>query len=139
MNNKIIIGYTTGVYDMFHIGHLNILQRAKEKCDYLIVGVTTDALCEKRKGKKPIICQEDRKSIVSAIKYVDLVVDQDDMNKLGAFYKYHFDVVFVGDDWKGTDVWNKYEEEFSTVGVRVVYLPYTDGISSTKLRQILGL
>lgn len=137
MKNKIVVGYTTGVYDMFHVGHLNILQRAKEQCDFLIVGVTTDELSEKRKGKRPIICQEDRKSIVGAIKYVDLVVDQDDMNKLDAFYKYHFDVVFVGDDWKGTDAWNKYEEQFSKVGVQVIYLPYTDGISTTKLRQIL--
>lgn len=135
--NKIVIGYTTGVYDMFHIGHLNILQRAKEQCDYLIVGVTTDKLCEMRKNKIPIICQEERKKIVEAIKYVDLVVDQDDMDKIGAFYKYHFDVVFVGDDWKGTDSWNQYEKRFSEVGVKVIYLSHTDGISSSLLREKL--
>ena len=91
MEKKIIIGYTTGVYDMFHIGHLNVLKHAKEQCDYLIVGVTTDSLCLKRKNKNPVICQKERKAIVKAIKYVDYVVDQDDMNKVGAFYKYHFD------------------------------------------------
>lgn len=138
MEKKVIIGYTTGVYDMFHIGHLNILRQAKEQCDYLIVGVTTDELSEKRKGKRPIICQDERKAIVRAIKYVDLVVDQDDMNKIEAFYRYHFDKVFVGDDWKGTEAWDRYEEQFRTVGVDVIYLPHTDGISSTKLRQIVG-
>jgi glycerol-3-phosphate cytidylyltransferase len=139
MDRKIVVGYTTGVYDMFHIGHLNIIKRAKEQCDYLIVGVTSDELCKMRKNKQPIICQEERKSIVSAIKYVDLVVDQNDMDKMGAFYKFHFDKVFVGDDWKGTKAWIDYEKQFSEVGVEVVYLPHTDGISSTQLRERIGL
>lgn len=132
---KYKIGYTTGVFDMFHVGHLNILKRAKEQCDYLIVGVTTDELCYRRKKKHPIISQEDRVSIVSAIKYVDRVVLQDDMNKTAAVKKYNVNAVFVGSDWQGTPSWNQYEKEFSELGCEVVYLKHTDGISSTMLRE----
>lgn len=132
------IGYTTGVYDMFHIGHLNILRRAKEQCDFLIVGVTTDELCYKRKNKYPIICQEDRIAIVEAIRYVDKVVEQEDMDKVMAVKNLGADAVFVGSDWKGTDAWNKYEKEFASVGCSVVYLDHTDGISSTILRDKLN-
>ncbi len=135
---KYKIGYTTGVYDMFHIGHLNIIKRAKEQCEYLIVGVTTDELCINRKNKKPIICEEERVEIVDSIKYVDKVVLQNDMNKLSAVKKYNVDAVFVGSDWQGTPAWNKYEEEFATVGCNVVYLSHTDGISSTILRERLN-
>ncbi len=135
---KYKIGYTTGVFDMFHIGHLNIIRRAKEQCEYLIVGVTTDELCKKRKNKLPIICEEDRVSIVEAIKFVDKVVLQDDMDKLAAVKKYNVDVVFVGSDWKGTPSWNNYEEEFASEGCSVVYLSHTDGISSTILRERLN-
>lgn len=135
---KFKIGYTTGVYDMFHIGHLNIIKRAKEQCDYLIVGVTTDELCYSRKNKFPIICEADRMEIVSAIRYVDKVVPQSDMNKVAAVEKYGVDAVFVGTDWKGTSSWEKYEEEFKKVGCTVVYLDYTDGISSTILRDRLN-
>lgn len=135
MEKKYKIGYTTGVFDMFHIGHLNILKRAKEQCEYLIVGVSTDALCMQRKNKNPIICETDRMEIVSAIKYVDRVVFQRDMNKLEAIIKYDVDVVFVGSDWKGTEAWNRYEKEFAGVGCTVEYLDYTDGISSTLLRE----
>lgn len=134
---KYKVGYTTGVYDMFHVGHLNILKRAKELCDYLIVGVTTDELCIKYKNKKPIISEVDRMKIVSAIKYVDLVVSQIDMDKLSAVKKYKADVVFVGSDWKGTKQWVNYEKEFNSIGVDVVYLPHTDGVSSTELRRKL--
>lgn len=129
------IGYTTGVYDMFHIGHLNIIKRAKEKCEFLVVGVTTDELCFKRKNKYPIICEQERMEIVSAIKYVDKVVAQNDMNKLEAVKEIGADVVFVGSDWQGTPEWNKYEEEFARVGCSVEYLRHTDGISSTILRE----
>ncbi len=135
---KYKVGYTTGVYDMFHIGHLNIIKRAKEQCDYLIVGVSTDKLCQSRKGKTPIICEEERKEIVEAIKYVDKVVWQQDMDKLSAVKKYGADVVFVGSDWKGTDAWNEYEKEFAKCGCDVVYLDHTDGISSTILRERLN-
>lgn len=135
---KYKIGYTSGVYDMFHVGHLNIIKNAKEQCDYLIVGVTTDELCLKRKNKTPIICEEDRKSIVEAIKYVDKVIFQEDMDKLSVVKKYDVDAVFVGADWKGTDSWNSYEKEFAKVNCDVVYLDYTDGISSTILRERLN-
>lgn len=132
---KYKIGYTTGVFDMFHIGHLNILRRAKEQCEHLIVGVTTDDLCFLRKHKYPIITQEDRKAIVAAIRYTDEVVDQSDMNKIEAVRSVHADVVFVGSDWKGSQAWVKYEQEFKAVGCDVVYLDHTDGISSTILRE----
>ena len=135
---KYKIGYTTGVYDMFHIGHLNILKRAKEQCDYLIVGVTTDELCFKRKDKYPIICEKDRMAIVEAIRYVDKVVPQVDMDKLKVVKELHADAVFVGSDWKGTEAWNQYEKDFAAVGCSVVYLDHTDGISSSILRDKLG-
>lgn len=133
-----IIGYTTGVYDMFHIGHLNILKRAKEQCDYLIVGVSTDELVQHDKNKTPIIPFAERCAIVEAIKYVDKVVPQPDKNKFGAWEKYHFNKMFVGSDWKGTPQWAKFEEEFAPVGVEIVYLDHTDGISSTILRKRIG-
>ena len=135
---KYKVGYTTGVYDMFHIGHLNIITRAKELCETLIVGVTTDELCYKRKNKYPIICEADRMAIVSAIRYVDKVVPQVDMDKIKAVKEIGADAVFVGSDWKGTDAWNKYEKEFAEVGCTVVYLDHTDGISSTILREKLN-
>ena len=133
-----IIGYTTGVYDMFHIGHLNILKRAKEQCDYLIVGVSTDELVQRDKNKTPIIPFAERCAIVEAIKYVDKVVPQPDKNKFGAWEKYHFNKMFVGSDWKGTPQWAKFEKEFAPVGVEIVYLDHTDGISSTILRNRLN-
>ena len=132
---KYKIGYTTGVFDMFHIGHLNILKRAKEQCEFLIVGVTTDALCQSRKNKLPIICEKDRVEIVESIKYVDKVVLQHDMDKLSAVKLYGIDAVFVGSDWQGTPSWNNYEKEFKEVGCDVVYLQHTEGISSTILRE----
>lgn len=138
MEKKYKIGYTTGVYDMFHIGHLNILKRAKEQCEMLIVGVTTDELCFKRKHKYPIICEADRIAIVEAIRYVDKVVRQIDMDKIHQVKEFDVDAVFVGSDWKGTDAWILYEKEFAAVGCTVVYLDHTDGISSTILRNKLN-
>jgi len=129
------IGYTTGVYDMFHIGHLNILRRAKEQCDFLIVGVSTDELVEKEKHKHPVIPFEDRMSIVGAIRYVDQVVPQVDKNKFGAWAKLHFNKMFVGSDWQGTPQWQIFENQFKPVGVKIVYLPHTEGISSSMLRE----
>ncbi len=137
-DKKYKIGYTTGVYDMFHIGHLNILKRAKEQCEYLIVGVTTDKLCQSRKKKPPIICEDDRVSIVEAIRYVDKVVLQDDMDKFSAVEKYGADVVFVGSDWQGTPSWIEYEKQFAKLGCTVIYLDHTDGISSSLLREKLN-
>lgn len=133
-----IIGYTTGVYDMFHVGHLNILKRAKEQCDYLIVGVSTDELVQHDKNKTPIIPFIDRCKIVEAIKYVDKVVPQENKNKFEAWEKYKFDKMFVGSDWEGSAIWKKFEEEFEPVGVKIVYLDHTDGISSSILRERLN-
>ena len=135
---KKTIGYTTGVFDMFHIGHLNILRRAKQQCDYLIVGVSTDDCVETYKHKTPIIPYEQRAAIVEAIKYVDEVVAQDSMDKTAFLKKRHFDVMFHGDEWKGTALYNKYEEEFAKYGARIIYLSHTDGISSTLLREKIG-
>lgn len=132
---KYKVGYTTGVFDMFHIGHLNILKRAKEQCEYLIVGVSTDEIVESYKHKTPIIRFEERFAIVEAIKYVDKVVPQTSMNKMNAYKKLKFDVLFHGSDWQGSDMYNKIVEEFAAVGVDVVFLPHTDGISSTLIRE----
>lgn len=132
---KYKIGYTTGVFDLFHIGHLNILRRAKEQCEMLVVGVTTDELCYRRKHKYPIVNEKDRMAIVGAIRYVDKVIPQLDMEKIRSVEELGADAVFVGSDWKGTEAWNKYEKEFAKVGCEVVYLDHTDGVSSTILRE----
>ncbi len=120
---------------MFHIGHLNILRRAKEKCDYLIVGVSTDEVVQSYKHKTPIIPFEQRAAIVEAIKYVDEVVPQTSMDKLQFLRHRHFDVMFHGDEWKGTELYNQYEKDFSEYGARIEYLSHTEGISSTQLRE----
>lgn len=135
-----IIGYTSGVYDMFHIGHLNVLKNAKSLCDYLIVGVSTDDVVIKNKRKNPIIPFEDRMEIVSAIKYVDEVVPQTDYsveNKIITAQNLNINIMFVGDDWKGTEKWNRIENKLNNIGVKVIYLPHTDGISSSMLRDKL--
>ena len=136
MTKKEIIGYTTGVYDLFHIGHLNLLRNAKAHCDKLIVGVSSDKLAQ-YKNKVPFICQEERMAIVSAIKYVDEVVLQEDLDKVKAWDKIHYDVLFVGSDWQGTDKWNEYERQLKEKGARVVYLPYTKSTSSTILQKTI--
>lgn len=136
MKNK-IIGYTTGVFDLFHIGHLNILKNAKEHCDYLIVGVTIDELVS-YKGTNAVIPFEERIKIVEAIKYVDQVVPQENMDKMEAWEKLKFNKMFVGSDWKGTDKWNQFEEDFLKVGVTIEYFPYTKGTSSTHLKNVLN-
>lgn len=132
---KYKVGYTTGVFDMFHIGHLNILRRAKEQCEYLIVGVSSDDLVEEYKKKTPIIKYEERKAIVEAIKYVDKVVPQTTMDKMVAYQEFKFDALFHGSDWKGSTMYDKIVEDFAKVGVDVVFLPHTDGISSTVIRE----
>ena len=130
-----IIGYTTGVFDLFHVGHLNILKKAKSVCDKLIVGVTTDEFVMNYKNKTPVINFKDRMEIVNSIKYVDAVVPQDDHNKINAWKKYKFDLMIVGDDWYNTPKWDKYEMEFSKYNVRILYFPRTENISSTQLTQ----
>lgn len=134
---KYKIGYTTGVYDMFHIGHLNILKRAKEQCDYLIVGVSTDELVESYKHKTPIIPFGERMAIVEAIKYVDQVVAQESMDKFAAWEKLRFNAIFHGDDWKGSRMYDEIEKKLASVGVDMVFLPHTDGTSSTLLSEKL--
>lgn len=135
---KYKVGYTTGVFDMFHIGHLNILKRAKEQCEYLIVGVTTDELSYQRKKKYPIIRERDRVEIVESIRFVDKVVLQKNMDKLSVVKELKCDAVFVGSDWKNTEAWNNYEKQFAKLNCEVVYLEHTDGISSTILRERLN-
>lgn len=134
---KYKIGYTTGVYDMFHIGHLNILKKAKEQCDYLIVGVSTDEVVESYKHRAPIIPFEERIAIIRELRCVDQAVPQVSMDKMEAWKKYHFDALFHGSDWKGSDMYNNMIEQFSKVGVDVVFLPHTEGVSSTLLSEVL--
>ena len=131
-----VIGYTAGVYDLFHVGHLNLLKNAKGMCDKLIVGVTTDELVS-YKGKNAMIPFEDRAEIVRSIKYVDAVVHQADMDKLKMCKKLGATILFVGDDWYGTEKWQNYEVEFAKEGIKIVYFPYTKGISSTKITEAL--
>lgn len=134
---KYNIGYTTGVFDMFHVGHLNILKRAKAQCEHLIVGVSTDELVKGYKGKTPIIPFEERFAIVGAIKYVDEVVPQTSMDKFKAWEQLKFNVLFHGSDWKDSDMYNAIVKQFSTIGVEVVFLPHTAGVSSTLLADVL--
>ena len=133
------IGYTTGVFDLFHIGHLNILKRAKEQCEVLIVGVSTDELVWQYKKKQPVIPFEERMEIVAGIKYVDRVVAQTDRDKFSAWERLFFNVMFVGDDWKGNTLFAELEEKFQGVGVNIVYFPYTKGISSTLVKEKIEL
>lgn len=130
---KYKIGYTTGVFDMFHIGHLNILRRAKEQCEYLIVGVSTDELVKEYKKKTPMIPFEQRIEIVRAIRYVDEVVPQENMDKIEAWKRLKFDVMFHGNDWKNSSLYNAYEQAFEKEGIALVFLPHTEGISSTSI------
>lgn len=132
------IGYTTGVFDMFHVGHLNILKKSKEKCDYLIVGVSTDELVTEYKHKRPVIPFEQRIEIVESIRYVDKVVPQFTLNKYEAWERFHFNVLFHGNDWQGSDIYNQMEKELSSVGVDIVFFEHTPGVSSTILRDVEG-
>jgi len=134
---KYKVGYTTGVYDMFHIGHLNILKKAKEQCEYLIVGISTDELVQTSKNKMPIIPFDERVEIVQSIKYVDQVVPQNDKDKIGAYNKYKFDAMFVGDDWKNHPLFQDAEKKLKESNVDVIYFPYTKETSSTILREKL--
>lgn len=134
--SKMIVGYTTGVYDLFHIGHLNLLKNAKGLCDKLIVGVTVDELVG-YKNKHAVIPFEERIEIVRSIKYVDAAIAQEEIDKFKMWEKLHFDILFVGDDWFNSPSWKEMEEKFKSVGVRVVYFPYTKGTSSTLINNTL--
>lgn len=128
------IGYTQGTYDMFHIGHLNLLNQAKELCEVLIVGVNSDELVEAYKNKSPVVSAKDRKAIVENIKAVDECVIACTLDKVDAWKRYHFDAIFIGDDWKGNPRWAQTEKDLAPLGAEVVYLKHTAGISSTYLR-----
>ena len=132
-----IIGYTTGVFDMFHVGHLNLIRRARENCDRLIVGVSTDEVVEQYKGHRPIVPYAERVEIVKAIRYVDEVVPQTSMDKLEAWERLRFNRLFHGNDWKGSAMYNEVEAKLRAVGVEVVYFDYTQGTSSTLLAERL--
>jgi len=131
-----VIGFTSGCFDLFHIGHVNLLKQAKEHCDYLIVGVNSDDLMYDYKNKNPIINEENRRDIVEACKYVDEVhiIETRDRNKL--WDEYHFNILMVGDDWKDTDTWNKIEQDMKDK-CEVIYLKHTSGISSTSIRNAI--
>lgn len=133
-DKKYKLGYTQGVFDMFHIGHLRLINGAAEKCEKLIVGVNSDALVIDYKKKVPVIHEAERKEIVSNLKSVDFCEIVNTLDKVELYKKYKFDAVFIGDDWKGNDRWTKTEKDLAVYGVDVVYLPHTPNISSTSLR-----
>ena len=133
-----IIGYTTGVFDLFLVGHVRILKKSKSLCDKLIVGVSTDNLVKKYKNKYPVISQKERMEVVKSNKYVNYVVSQNTLDKFISWKKLKYDIMFVGDDWYDTKKWQELDKKFKKVGVRIVYLPYTKGTSSTKINNILN-
>ena len=133
-----IIGFTQGTFDMFHIGHLNILRNAKAQCDYLIVGVNSDELVKEYKRKNAIVPLAERMDIIGAIRFVDQVVACETLDKVDAQKRLHFQRLFIGDDWKGNSRWNTTEKEMQQLGVEVIYLPHTKGTSSTMLREKLN-
>lgn len=135
MAKKYKKGYTQGCFDMFHIGHLNLLNHAKEQCESLLVGVNSDRLIMDYKHKQPVISERDRREIVANIKAVDQAVIVDSLDKVDKFKKYGFDVVFIGDDWKGNDRWTQTVEDLKKYGVDVVFLPHTQGVSSSEIAK----
>ena len=130
-----IVGYTTGVFDLFHVGHLNILEKAANECDYLIVGVTARETVKKYKGKYPITSLEDRMAIVRAIKYVDKVVIQENMDKVKAWEKYKYDVLFHGNDWENSPMYNEIKSKLSVLGVKLKFFKYTERTSTSSLKS----
>lgn len=131
---KYKIGYTQGTFDMFHIGHLNLLRHAKERCETLIVGINSDALVQRYKNKTPVVNERDRMEIVKEMKCVDDVVLCDTLKKTEMWNKIHFEAIFIGSDWKGNARWMQTEKDLASLGAEVVYLQHTDGISSSLLR-----
>ena len=132
-----VIGYATGVFDLFHIGHVNLLRNARAICDKLIVGVSTDDLVFSYKGKKPVIPYHERVEVVRACRYVDVVIGQEQKDKWEAWKKIRFDALFVGDDWYEEETWRDLEDRLKAVDTRVVYFPYTKGTSSTLINEVL--
>lgn len=131
-----IVGYTTGVFDLFHVGHVSLLKSARAICDKLIVGVTIDELVM-YKHKRAVIPFDERMTVVQSCRYVDVVVPQDSMDKKNAWDRYKFDVMFVGDDWFQNEKWKDFEKEFGALGVKIIYMPYTKGTSSTLINETL--
>lgn len=132
-----VIGFTAGTFDMFHIGHLNLLKNARSRCDYLIVGVNSDHLVEEYKGKKAVVPLQERMEIVRSVRYVDEVMQIDSLDKLISWKQKHYELLFIGDDWKGNERWKRTETQMAECGVRVIYLPHTEGTTSTLLREKL--
>jgi glycerol-3-phosphate cytidylyltransferase len=132
-----VVGYTTGVFDLFHIGHVNLLRNARSMCDKLIVGVSVDTLVA-YKNKQAVIPFKERLEVVRACRYVDLVVPQETMNKVDAYKRYKFDLMFVGDDWFSTDKWDEIEATLNGFGVKIMYFPYTKTTSSTLINKTLN-
>lgn len=132
------VGYVPGVFDMFHIGHLNVLRNARLACDFLIAGVVSDEMSRNAKGQSPVVPLTERLEIVRSIRYVDEAVEETVPEKLDIWRRLKFDVIIKGDDWRGTPKGDKLERDFASVGVDVVYVPYTMHTSSTMLRQILN-
>lgn len=134
------IGFTCGVYDLFHVGHLNLLEKCKAQCDHLIVGICTDEYVRKIKNKEPVICEADRLRIIGALKCVDevgFVSIEETVDKLAAWEKFHFNVLFAGDDWKGTERFLKTEKDFKERGIELetIFFPYTQGVSTSGIRE----
>lgn len=128
-------GYTDGVYDLFHIGHLKMIQSAKEYCEYLIVGVHSDEVVNEYKHHYPIIPENERREIIQNLKCVDEAIITRFRDKIKLWELYKFDAIFIGDDWKGTERWNRFEKELASIGVDVIYIPYTKGISTTQIKE----
>lgn len=131
-----IIGYTTGVYDLFHAGHVKLLKNAKSMCDKLIVGVTVDELV-KYKNKKAVIPFHERLEVVQSCRYVDLAIPQNEINKVEAIKKLKATRLFVGDDWYGDEKWKEMEKDLKILDCKIIYFPYTTGTSSTLINQTL--
>lgn len=133
-----VVGYVPGAWDMFHVGHLNILLRARERCDRLVVGVVTDQALTVVKGRLPIVPLAERVELVAQLDLVDEVVTDFSSNKLLVWERLHFDVLFKGDDWRGTAKGDRLESDMASVGVEVCYFPYTIHTSSSQLRAMLA-
>lgn len=132
-----IVGFTAGTFDMFHIGHLNLIKNAKARCDYLIVGVNSDELVQEYKGKNVIVPLEERIEIIRALKYVDEVMRIDSLDKKLSWNQKHYNLLFIGDDWKGNPRWENTKKEMEQFGVQTIFLPHTEGTNSTLLREKL--